>query len=60
MRAFVLTRLAARDLSEIWDYLAADNVEAADPVLAALEKGMRKLAKQPGIGHLRRPRRSAA
>jgi plasmid stabilization system protein ParE len=53
MKTFVLTPLAARDLNEIWDYLAEDNVEAANGTLSALEKTMRKLAKQPGIGHLR-------
>jgi plasmid stabilization system protein ParE len=50
---FVLTPLAARDLDDIWSYLADDNLEVADRVLLALEKAMNKLAKRPGIGHLR-------
>jgi len=53
MKAFVLTPLAARDLSEIWEYLAQDRVAIADQTLAALEKAIRRLARQPGIGHLR-------
>ena len=53
MTTFVLTPLAARDLSDIWDYLAEDNVEVAQRTLAALEKAMRKLAKRPSIGHRR-------
>ena len=49
--SFVLTRLAANDLNEIWEYLASDNIEAADRVLAALERCMRKLVAKPGLGH---------
>ncbi|MGA8150657.1 MAG: type II toxin-antitoxin system RelE/ParE family toxin [Terriglobales bacterium] len=53
MKSFVLTPLASRDLTEIWEYLSEDNIEAADRTLAALENAIRKLARQPGIGHLR-------
>jgi plasmid stabilization system protein ParE len=53
MKAFVLTPLAARDLNEIWDYVASDSVAAADRVLIALEKALRELAKSPGKGHQR-------
>jgi antitoxin ParD1/3/4/toxin ParE1/3/4 len=50
---FVLTPAAARDLIEIWDYLADANLKAADHVLKAIEKAMKKLPNDPGIGHLR-------
>jgi plasmid stabilization system protein ParE len=53
MKAFLLTPLAARDLNEIWDYLANDNIEAADRVAYALEKALYGLAKNPGTGHWR-------
>jgi len=53
MKQFVLTSLASRDLNEIWEYLSEDNLDAADRTLAAIEKAIRKLARQPGIGHLR-------
>jgi plasmid stabilization system protein ParE len=43
MKSFVFTALAARDLNEIWDYLASDNIQAADRVLDALEKALRGL-----------------
>lgn len=36
MNRFVLTRAADQDLNEIWDYIAADSIEAADRVLDAL------------------------
>ena len=53
LKSFVLTPLASRDLIEIWEYLAQDSVEIADQALSNLEKAMRRLARQPGIGHLR-------
>jgi len=53
MKPFVLTPRAEQDVSDIWDYIADDNIEAADRVLDALENAMVKLAKNPGIGHWR-------
>src|SRR5713226_2816844 len=53
MKRYVLTPSATRDVNEIWDYIADDNIEAADRVLDALENAMVKLAKNPGIGHWR-------
>jgi plasmid stabilization system protein ParE len=53
VKSFVFTPLAARDLNEIWDYLAGDNIKAADRVLDALEKALHGLAKNPGKGHWR-------
>src|SRR5258708_39062704 len=35
------------------DYIAGDNIEAADRVLDALNNAMVRLAKSPGIGHWR-------
>jgi plasmid stabilization system protein ParE len=53
MKRYVLTPSAKRDINDIWDYIAADSIEAADRVLDALESAMIKLAKSPGIGHWR-------
>lgn len=53
MSRFVLTSLAEDDLTEIWDYIAADNLDAADRVLAAIETAFRRLAEQPAVGHFR-------
>ncbi|MCX6613312.1 MAG: type II toxin-antitoxin system RelE/ParE family toxin [Acidobacteria bacterium] len=52
-KPFVLTPRAEQDIGDIWDYIAEDNVDAADRVLTALEKAIRRLAKTPGIGHFR-------
>ncbi len=53
MKRFILTSRARQDVNEIWDYIANENIEAADRVLEALEHAMTKLAKNPGIGHWR-------
>jgi plasmid stabilization system protein ParE len=53
MKGFALTPRAKRDLNDIWEYIAEDNIEAADRVLDVLQAAMAKLAKNPGIGHWR-------
>ena len=53
MKRFVLTPCAKQDVNDIWDYIGAENIEAADRVLNALRATMLKLAKNPGIGHWR-------
>ena len=53
MRDFVLTPRAELDLIEIWEYIAQDSIDAADRVLDQLEDTMHKLAKMPGMGHIR-------
>jgi plasmid stabilization system protein ParE len=42
------------DLDEIWEYIALDNIDAADAVLADIHSTLRSLAASPHIGH-RRP-----
>lgn len=53
MKRFIFTPRAKQDLNDIWEYIASDNVEAADRVLDALESAAVRLAKSPGIGHWR-------
>ena len=53
MKGFILTPRAKQDVNDIWDYIANDNIEAADRVLDALDNAVIKLAKNPGIGHWR-------
>ena len=53
MKRFILTRSAKQDVNDIWDYIADDNIEAADRVLEALDRAMIRLAKNPGVGHWR-------
>lgn len=45
---------AFADLDEIWEYIAVDNIDAADRVLADIHSTLTLLAGSPHIGH-RRP-----
>ena len=45
---------AFSDLNEIWEYIARDNIDAADRVLADVRSTLTTFAESPQIGH-RRP-----
>ena len=49
---------AFADLDEIWEYIAEDNIDAADRVLADIHAVLRTLAASPRIGHRRPQTRS--
>jgi len=51
---YFLSPAARQDLVEIWQYVAEDNVSAADQLLTKLETAVRRLAERPRLGH-RRP-----
>ena len=53
MKSFVLTPLAEDDIGGIWEFIAADNIKAANRVLRVLEAALMKLARNPGLGHWR-------
>jgi toxin ParE1/3/4 len=48
------TEAATQDLEEIYDYIALDNIEAAERLQARLQKRWRGAAENPGTGR-RRP-----
>lgn len=50
---YVLTETAAADLDEIWGYIAADSVDAADRVFSELLEACGRLGTHPEIGHTR-------
>jgi plasmid stabilization system protein ParE len=50
---YVLGRGLESDLDEIWEYIARDNVEAADRWIAKLFDAFELLGQSPGIGHMR-------
>ena len=54
MTEYILSPAASQDLEEIWDYIAADSIKAADRWLAKLEKATQRLAAMPTIGHTRK------
>ena len=45
---------AFEDLDEIWEYIARDNIDAADRVISDIQSALTTLAASPQIGH-RRP-----
>ena len=53
MSRFKLSAPARRDLREIRDYIALDNVPAARKFLARITEASHGLAEMPGQGHLR-------
>jgi antitoxin ParD1/3/4 len=53
MTAFVLHPAAYADLDDIWEYIAADSLEAADRVREEIFEKIRSLAKLPRQGHFR-------
>ena len=53
MSAYVLSRAADLDLDEIWEYIAQDNVDAADRWIGKLFDAFDALALSPGMGHTR-------
>src|SRR5437588_3037867 len=54
MPTFELSQAAHDDLQAIWDFIADDNVEAANRVVTELVESFKQLAKWPGQGHVRR------
>jgi plasmid stabilization system protein ParE len=53
MKTFFITPEARQDMVGIWDYVAEDNIDAADRVLDRFEEAFVKLGDMPGIGHFR-------
>ncbi|HEY1901796.1 MAG TPA: type II toxin-antitoxin system RelE/ParE family toxin [Terracidiphilus sp.] len=53
MREYVLSTGAELDLDEIWEYIAHDNIGAADRWVGRLFEAFEALARTPGMGHKR-------
>jgi plasmid stabilization system protein ParE len=53
MSGFVLHPEAYADLDEIWEYIAADNLDAADRVREEIYTAIRTLVAFPHQGHNR-------
>jgi len=53
MSGFVLHPDALTDLTEIWEYIATDNPDAADRVLEEIRDAIRALVPFPQVGHIR-------
>jgi plasmid stabilization system protein ParE len=44
---------ARQDIFEIWEFIAEDNIDAADQMVGRIEEACRRLAAMPGMGHER-------
>ena len=53
MSEFVLHPQAYADLDEIWEYIVADNLDAADRTREAIYEAIQSLVPFPYIGHIR-------
>ena len=53
MNRYVLSVAAELDLDEIWEYIAQDNLDAADRWIGKLFDAFDSLAQMPAIGHKR-------
>ena len=54
MSDFFYSPAAHRDLLEIWEYIAKDDLDAADRVEREIEQALNLLASNPELGHTRR------
>lgn len=53
MSRYVLARAVEADLDAIWEYIAEDNLDAADRWIERLFDAFERLATHPGMGHTR-------
>jgi len=53
MIPIIFSSQARDDLFAIWEYVAADSLEAADRLIDRIESDIARLAAMPGMGHQR-------
>ena len=53
MKLFKLSPEAARDIRDIWAYIAEDSIKAAGKIRLNLFDACKLLAENPAIGHTR-------
>ena len=53
MTSYSLAPEALQDLQELWDYIATENLDAADRMIDTLFAAFERLAAMPGLGHRR-------
>ena len=54
MTPYILAPEALQDLQELWDYIATENLDAADRMIDTLFAAFERLAAMPGLGHRRK------
>lgn len=53
MNGYILSIDADADLDEVWEYIAADSLDAAERCIARLFAAFEALGRTPGMGHRR-------
>ncbi len=53
MTGYILGAAVEFDLDEIWEYIAADNIDAADRWIGKLFDAFEAVGQTPGMGHRR-------
>ncbi len=53
MTQYILSEDAELDLDGIWEYIAEDNIDAADKWIGKLFDAFEAIGNSPGIGHKR-------
>ena len=53
MSGFVLHPDASADLDDVWEFIAADSLDAADRVLEEIYEAIHSLVRFPSSGHIR-------
>ena len=53
MSGYLLSEDADVDLDDIWEYIAQDNIDAADRWVGKLFDAFESIGRSPGIGHQR-------
>lgn len=51
--SYILSEDAGLDLDGIWDYVAEDDIDAADRFIGKLFDSFETICDNPGIGHKR-------
>ena len=54
MSSYILSVDADLDLDDVWEYIAADNIDAADHWIERLFNAFEALGQTPGMGHRRK------
>jgi plasmid stabilization system protein ParE len=53
MPKFILSEFVEAELADIWDYIAIDDLDAADRFLECAYKTFQELSRTPGMGRVR-------
>ena len=53
MSGYILSPLAVQDLDDLWEFIARNNLDAADRILEEIYEAIQHLVHMPLIGHIR-------